>query len=89
MTQHTRKVGERGQVTIPKELRDRRGIESGDEVEFVESDNTILIKAPADEERLAEGYRKRSERAREFTDEMSVASAEATEQLEDAPRWSE
>ncbi|MDB2293295.1 AbrB/MazE/SpoVT family DNA-binding domain-containing protein, partial [Halorubrum ezzemoulense] len=33
MTEHKRKVGDRGQVTIPKDLRDRRGIEGGDEVE--------------------------------------------------------
>lgn len=89
MTEHKRKVGERGQVTIPKELRERRGIEGGDEVVFVEVDDEIRIKPPTDEERLAEGYRKRAERARQLTEEMDVASSEATQRLGDAPEWSE
>ncbi|MEF8776123.1 MAG: AbrB/MazE/SpoVT family DNA-binding domain-containing protein [Haloarculaceae archaeon] len=89
MPEHTRKVGERGQVTIPKELRERRGIEGGDEVVFVEVDDEIRIKPPANEERLAEGYRKRAERSRQLTEEMKVASSEATQRLGDAPEWSE
>ncbi|QAU12182.1 AbrB/MazE/SpoVT family DNA-binding domain-containing protein [Halorubrum sp. BOL3-1] len=89
MPEHKRKVGDRGQVTIPKELRDRRGIEGGDEVEFVEVNDEIIIKPPTDEERLAEGYRKRAERSRELAEEMEEASAEATGHLGDAPSWSE
>ena len=89
MPKHKRKVGDRGQVTIPKELRDRRGIEGGDKVEFVEVDGEIILKPPTDEERLAEGYRKRAERSRELADEMEDASAEATGHLGDAPGWSE
>ncbi|OYR60428.1 AbrB family transcriptional regulator, partial [Halorubrum sp. E3] len=76
-------------VTIPKELRDRRGIEGGDEVEFVEVNDELRIKPPTDEERLAEGYRKRAERSRELTEEMEEASSEATGHLGDAPGWSE
>jgi AbrB family looped-hinge helix DNA binding protein len=89
MSEHKRKVGDRGQVTIPKELRDRRGIEGGDEVEFVEVNDEIILKPPTDEERLAEGYRKRAERSRELADEMEDASADATGHLGDAPGWSE
>lgn len=89
MQEHTRKVGDRGQVTIPKELRDRRGINGGDEVVFVEKNGEILIQPPTNEERLAEGYRKRAERSRRLADEMEDASAEATEHLGDAPSWSE
>ena len=48
MPEHKRKVEDRGQVTIPKELRDRRG----DEVEFVEVNDEIILKPPTDEERL-------------------------------------
>jgi AbrB family looped-hinge helix DNA binding protein len=88
MSEHTRKVGKRGQVTIPKELRERRGIEGGDEIVFVEVDDEIRIKPPTDEERLAEGYQKRAERSRELVDEMEAASSEATQHLGDAPEWS-
>lgn len=89
MPEHTRKVGDRGQVTIPKELRERRGIEGGDEVVFVEVNDEIRIKPPTDEERLAEGYKKRAERARQLAEEMEAASSEATQRLGDAPEWSE
>lgn len=88
MTEHKRTVGERGQVTIPKELRERRGIEGGDEVVFVEVDDGIRLKPPTDAERLAEGYRKRAERSRQLSDEMEAASSEATQRLGDAPEWS-
>jgi AbrB family looped-hinge helix DNA binding protein len=89
MSEHRRKVGDRGQVTIPKEIRDRRGIEGGDEIEFVEVNDEILIKPPTDTERLAEGYRKRAERSRQLAEEMEETSSEATERLGDAPEWSE
>lgn len=89
MSGHRRKVGDRGQVTIPKELRERRGIEGGDEVEFVEVNDDILIKPPTDTERLAEGYRKRSERSQQLTEELRETSTETTRRLGDAPDWSE
>lgn len=89
MHEHKRKVGERGQVTIPKELRERRGIEGGDEVVFVEVDDEIRLEPPTDEERLAEGYRKRAERSRRLAEEMEPASSEATRRLGDGPAWSE
>jgi AbrB family looped-hinge helix DNA binding protein len=38
------KVGERGQVTIPKEIRDRFGIGADTEVEFHILKNTIILK---------------------------------------------
>ena len=37
------KVTRRGQVTIPKELRDRTGIDEGIEVEFHEENGRIVI----------------------------------------------
>jgi AbrB family looped-hinge helix DNA binding protein len=89
MAEHTRKVGDRGQVTIPKELRDRRGIEGGDEIRFIEVNDEIIIKLPTDEDRLAEGYRKRADRSRELVEEMDGTSAEATERLGDTPEWGE
>jgi AbrB family looped-hinge helix DNA binding protein len=89
MSSHKRTVGDRGQVTIPKELRDRRGIEGGDEIEFIEVDDEILIKPPTDDARLAEGYRRRADRSRELAAEMEVASSEATASLGDAPEVEE
>ncbi|MCA1755709.1 MAG: AbrB/MazE/SpoVT family DNA-binding domain-containing protein [Spirochaeta sp.] len=38
------KVGERGQVTIPKALRDRYGIQPGMELEFCESADGIVLR---------------------------------------------
>lgn len=49
------KVGERGQITIPKELRERFGIRKNTEVELVPKDGVICIqkrirgKHPVDE----------------------------------------
>jgi AbrB family looped-hinge helix DNA binding protein len=41
------KIGERGQVTIPKEIRDRFGLGPDTEVEFrVEGSSIVLRKAP-------------------------------------------
>lgn len=38
------RVTEKGQVTIPKDLRDELGIGAGTEVEFERSDDTIVIR---------------------------------------------
>ncbi|MFN2419883.1 MAG: AbrB/MazE/SpoVT family DNA-binding domain-containing protein [Gemmatimonadota bacterium] len=38
------KVGERGQVTIPKPLRDRLGIRPGEEVDFELDDGRIILR---------------------------------------------
>jgi len=38
------KVGERGQVTIPKEIRDKFGLEPETEVEFHVADGSIVLK---------------------------------------------
>ena len=37
------KVTRRGQVTIPKELRERTGIDDGTEVEFYEENGRLVI----------------------------------------------
>ena len=44
-------IGERGQVTIPKKLRERFGLHKNVEVEFIEEDRSIRIvkaKSPFD-----------------------------------------
>ena len=89
MGEHKRKIGERGQITIPKELRERHGLQSGEEIAFIETDDEIVLKPPTDEERLAEGYRKYTDRSRALAEEMEGASAEATDRLGDAPDWTE
>jgi AbrB family looped-hinge helix DNA binding protein len=82
-----RKVGERGQVTIPKELRERFGIEGGDDVVIHEEGGKLVIERPVTREELAEGYRQRARRTRELAEELEGASREANEHLGDAPEW--
>ena len=38
------KIGERGQVTIPKEMRDRFGLSPSTEVEFAVQANALVLK---------------------------------------------
>jgi AbrB family looped-hinge helix DNA binding protein len=40
----THTVGAKGQVVIPKELRDRFGIQSGDEVSFWDCDDHVALR---------------------------------------------
>lgn len=82
-----RTVGERGQVTLPKSIRERLGIGGGDEVVVHEEDGRVVIEKPFTREEVAEGYRKRAERAREVADEMAHVSEEADDYLGDAPDW--
>ncbi|WP_121820039.1 AbrB/MazE/SpoVT family DNA-binding domain-containing protein [Halostella salina] len=82
-----RKIGERGQVTIPKELRERFGIKGGDDVVIHEEEGKLVIERPVTREELAEGYRQRAQRTSELAEELEGVSAEATEHLGDAPEW--
>ncbi len=41
------KIGERGQVTIPKELRDRYGLDGSCEVDFVEVGGELVLRKVA------------------------------------------
>jgi AbrB family looped-hinge helix DNA binding protein len=43
------KVTTKGQVTVPKEIRDRLGIEPGDEVEFEETDDGFVLRKSVEE----------------------------------------
>lgn len=40
----THRVGPKGQVVIPKSLRDQLGIEAGDEVEFDRDDDRVVVR---------------------------------------------
>lgn len=83
----TRTVGQRGQVTIPQELRDRFGLSGGDEVVFREEDGRIVIELPLSREEIAEGYRKRAQREQDLAEEGAKLSSEAHDLLGDAPGW--
>jgi len=82
-----RKIGKRGQVTIPKELRERFGIKGGDDVLIHEEAGKLVIERPVTREELAEGYRQRAQQTRELADELEGVSTEANEHLGDAPEW--
>lgn len=43
------RVTSKGQVTIPKEVRDELGIRPGDEIEFVQTENGYRIEKELDE----------------------------------------
>ncbi|PSQ18750.1 AbrB family transcriptional regulator [Halobacteriales archaeon QS_8_69_26] len=49
----TTRVTEKGQATIPKELREKYGIESGDEVVWEETDDGIVLRKKHDSARGA------------------------------------
>lgn len=82
-----RRVGERGQVTLPKELREEFDITGGDEVEIREESGKIVIERPVTREDMAAGYQARAEQLRDLNDELEGVSDEADEYLGDAPEW--
>lgn len=50
---HANTVTSKGQVTIPKELRDRIGLKTGDSARFeLLDDRTIIIRAPLNDEQV-------------------------------------
>lgn len=81
MTRSTRRVGERGQVTIPKWIREQEDIHGGDEVVIDREDGKIVIRKAVTEEELAAAYEEHAERARRVNDEWEHASSEANEDL--------
>lgn len=77
----TRKIGARGQITIPKQIREKKNLEKGDELEVTERGNEIVFKKKVDKEKLAEGYRKNAEQDNRIAEEWSKASKEANKYL--------
>jgi AbrB family looped-hinge helix DNA binding protein len=45
----TTKVTDKGQTTIPQELREKYGIEPGDEVEWIETEDGLVLKKVAND----------------------------------------
>ncbi len=74
------KVTEKGQVTIPKDLRDALGIGPGSEVHFERSDDTIVIRriqGPSSRgRRLAERLRGRGDVAMTTDEIMALTRGE-------------
>ena len=88
MVKDTRVVGERGQVTLPKQLRERFGIHGGDEVIVHEDEEgRIVVEKAVTTDDLAEGYRARSEQMADLASELEGVSAEADAALGDVPEW--
>ena len=88
MVEDVRVVGERGQVTLPKQLRERFGIQGGDEVLVHEDEEgRIVVEKAVTEDDLAEGYRARSEQMADLDSELEGVSVEAGATLDDVPEW--
>lgn len=86
---HTRRVGDRGQVTIPKEIRNQQGISGGDTVEVAVEHGTIVIRKPLSREDLAAAYQRTAERDRRLAREWEYTSVEADQYLGESPTWEE
>ena len=83
MSQDTRRVGDRGQVTIPKWIREQEDIHGGDEVIVERENGKIVIRKPngVDHEELAKAYKDNAELARKVNEEWEGASREANDYL--------
>lgn len=72
-------------MTIRKNLRERFGIEGGDEVVIREEAGEIVIGRSVTREESAEGYRRRAQRDADLADEPEAVSTEANDRLGDPP----
>jgi len=83
-------VGERGQITIPKNIRDIKGIKAKDRVVVkIENDRVVLEKTAGKKEKeelMREYYRKNADLDRKTNEEWKWVSKEADEMLDDAER---
>ena len=84
MTPDTHRVGDRGQVTIPKWIREQESISGGDQVVVKLRDGGIVIRRHTgiDEDELAQTYRKHADRAREINSEWEGVSSGATDSFD-------
>ena len=80
----TYKVGAKGQVVLPKELRERHGIHPGDEVQFEERGDAIVVRkadSRADVVRRLRGFLRDSP-----TDVLAEHEAEHRREVEEDER---
>ncbi|KXA91728.1 hypothetical protein AKJ57_00120 [candidate division MSBL1 archaeon SCGC-AAA259A05] len=75
------KVGSRGQITIPKKIREREGIEEGDYVVIIEEDERLTVEKLSLENWLKR-VRKVEERRGEPAPEMETVTKETHEMRE-------
>ena len=69
-------VTSKGQITIPKDVRDRLGLEAGDRVVFVlESDKDVVLKPAKTDVRELHGMLQRPARRSRSVEEMDEAIA--------------
>ncbi|MFH1224291.1 MAG: AbrB/MazE/SpoVT family DNA-binding domain-containing protein [Candidatus Diapherotrites archaeon] len=87
MYESTAIVGERGQITIPKTIRELNGIKAKDRVVVKMENEKIVVEKPIgkkEKERLIkEYYQKYSKLEEEIEDEWKYVSKEADEMLDD------
>jgi len=80
-------VGERGQITIPKIIREKEGLKARDKVIVkLEDDKIVVEKALSKKEKeklMVEGYKKIAVLDREIEKEMKYVSKEADEMLDE------
>ncbi|MBU2100046.1 AbrB/MazE/SpoVT family DNA-binding domain-containing protein [Candidatus Micrarchaeota archaeon] len=80
-------VGERGQITLPKAIRDKEGLKSKDKVIVKIENNKIVVEKKLSkkgkEKLMIEGYKKMAARDLELEKEMRYMSKEADEMLDD------
>lgn len=70
----TATVTSKGQVTLPKSVRDRLGIEAGSRIEFIETKEGFLVKPTTRDIRVLKGVLARPAR-RVTVDDMNRAVA--------------
>jgi len=80
-------IGERGQITIPKDIRDREGLKPKDRVIVKIEDNKIVVEKSLSkkekEKLMVEGYKKMAKLDKEIAEEMKYVSKEADAVLDD------
>lgn len=80
-------VGERGQITIPKSIRDKEGIKEKDKVVVkLENEKIVVEKVMGKKEKerlMAEGYKKMDKLNLQICKEWEAADKEANRFLDD------
>ena len=80
-------VGERGQITIPKLIREKEGLKKKDKVIVKIEDERIVVEKKLSkkekEKLMIEGYKKMAKLDAEIEEEWKYVSTEADEMLDD------